>query len=476
MRRIHDRSAPLKPFSVARLALALLSLCVGVFLLMAFQSAASAQSGAPVVRVIRLHDEVDVVAARYLSRSIANANADGVELIVIELNTPGGTLDSTRNVVAAIFESHRPVAVFVAPDGAQAASAGTFIAASSGLLAMARATNIGAATPVDSSGRDLPSTLKNKVTQDASAFMRSIADQRGRNSDALALTVTQARAYASTEAIDLGIADVKATDIDDLLSQIDGGAIPAHSGDVTVRTSDARIERLDMPILDRVLGFLADPNIAFVLIVIGTIGLVIELWTPGIWIPGTVGISFLVLGFVGVWHLDYSWAGIALIGLAIVLFVLEAQAPGVSYFGITGAIALVLGGFFLVGRFSNGDLPGGIQVVSYWLLGILGVGVAGFIAWLAWQIRQTKAIPEWKSAGSSSQLVGLEADVTKDLDPEGEVHVAGEYWSAELDGASFLPPGTVIPKGAHVRIVRVDGVHLFVEPLTNTKPQFAAEK
>ncbi|MDA0677566.1 MAG: nodulation protein NfeD, partial [Chloroflexi bacterium] len=424
MTRIRERSTSARSFSVARLAFALFFLVVGgVLLLTGSNSSAQAQSDSTVVRVITLDREVDTVSARYLSRAISNANSDNVELIVIELNTPGGTLDSTRGIVNSILESRRPVVVFVSPDGAQAASAGTFIAASGGLLAMAPATNIGAATPVDSRGNDLPSTLKNKITQDASAFMRSIADQRGRNSDALALTVTEARAYSSTEAVNLGVADLKASDLDDLLSQIDGRVIPAFGGDVTVSTARARVERVNMQVLDRALSFLANPNVAFLLIVIGTIGLIIELWTPGIWIPGFVGLTFLGLGFIGVGHLDYSWAGIVLIGLAIVLFVLEAQAPGVSYFGITGAIALVLGGFFLVGRFSNGDLPGGIQVVSYWLLGILGAGLAGFIAWLAWQIRKTKAIPEWKSAGSSSQLVGLEADVTTDLDPEGEVHV-----------------------------------------------------
>lgn len=465
MRRIRDRSAQTSSFSVARLALAFLLLALGGCLFLLPLSSASAQGDTPVVRLIDFHDHVDIVSARYLTRSIARANADNVELIVIELNTPGGNLDSTRHIVTAILESERPVVVFVAPDGAQAASAGTFIAISGGVLAMAPATNIGAATPVDSNGRDLPSTLKSKVTQDASAFMRSISDKRGRNSDELELTVTLGRAYTSTQAIDLRIADLKANHIEDLLSQIDGRAIPAFDRDVTVHTAGAHIEKRQMQFVDRVLSFLANPNLAFLLITLGTIGLIVEMWSPGIWIPGTLGFTFLVLGFVGVGHIDYSWAGIVFIGLAVVLFVLEAQAPGVSYFGISGAIALVLGGFFLAGRFNDGDLPGGVQTVSYWLLGILGVSVVAFVAWLSWQIRIVKNIPDWISAGSSTQLVGKEAEVTMDLDPEGEVHLAGEFWSAELSGADFLPPGTNVPKGSTVRVVRVEGVHLFVEPL-----------
>lgn len=467
-RRPHGIALP-RHVSAIRPIFGLILITVGFFLLVApteFAYAKSAeQSERPVVRVVELDSSIDIVSARYLKRVIDNANADNIELIVIELDTPGGTLSSTRDMVTAILESEVPVVVFVSPEGAQAASAGTFISAASGLLAMAPATNIGAASPVDGSGEDLPDTLDSKVRQDTAAFIRSIADERGRNADALEATVLEATAYSANEAVELEIADLIARTIADLLQQIDGRSIPVFEGSVTVNTTDARIENRSMSFVDRVLKFLANPNIALLFISLGTIALIVELWSPGIWIPGTLGIAFMVLGWVGVGNLDFSWAGVIFIALAILLFVLESQAPGVSYFGIAGSIALVIGGFFLVGRFTDPDLPGGVQTVSIWLLVVIGGSLLAFILWLSWQIRQAAKSPLWVSAGATSDLVGQEALVTSDLDPEGEVHVGGEFWSAELAGAEFAPPGTIVRKNDKVRVVRVEGMQLFVKPL-----------
>ena len=454
---------------VRRFAAALL-LASGVLLLFISQQTAAAQepqAGAPVIRVIDMNTTVDIVSARYLKRSINGANDDGAELIVIELDTPGGTLDSTRDMVTSILGSRVPVVVFVSPEGAQAASAGTFISAASGLLAMAPATNIGAAAVVDGSGADLPETLASKVTQDTAAFMRSIADERGRNSRALEDTVLLAAAYSANEAVELGIADLIARDLSDLLAQIDGRSIQAFEGDVTVSTAGAQIERREMSFVDNVISFLANPNVAFLLISLGTVGLIVELWSPGLWIPGTLGVAMLVLGWVGIGNLDFSWAGVIFLALAIVLFVLEAEAPGVSYFGAAGAVSLVIGGVFLAGRLGDPDLRGGVQTVSLWLVSVLGASVLGFVLWLAWQIRQSAKTKPWEGEGSTSGLVGDEAVVTSDLDPAGEVHIAGEFWSAELVSGAFAPPGTVVAKGERVRVVRVDGLRLFVEPLAS---------
>ncbi len=463
------RGAPTR-FAAIRLLLAASAIAFGAFLLSfertpdaAAQSAS--QSNSPVVRVIELDSTIDIVSARFLKRAISSANDDAVEVVVIELDTPGGTLDSTRDMVTTILESEVPVVVFVSPEGAQAASAGTFISAAAGLLAMAPATNIGAASPVDGSGNDLPDTLESKVKQDTAAFMRSIADERGRNTSALEATVTDAIAYSANEAVELNVADLIARHIDDLLVQIDGRSIPTFESSVTVNTSGARIERRGMPFVDRVIAFLANPNVALLFISLGTIALIVELWNPGLLIPGTLGVALLVLGWVGVGNLDFSWAGVIFLALAILLFILESQAPGVSYFGIAGSIALVIGGFFLVGRFTDPDLPGGVQTVSIWLLVVLGTVILSFILWLSWQIRQAAKSPDWTSAGASEGIVGQEALVTMDLDPEGEVHVGGEYWSAELVGAEFTATGRTVRKDEKVRVVRVDGVHLFVEPL-----------
>jgi membrane-bound serine protease (ClpP class) len=445
--------------SPARRTAALALLLLGLVLLALPTFRASAQDGAPVVRVIELDNSIDVVSARYLGRAIEAANEDNVELIVITLDTPGGSLDSTNDMVGDIMMSRTPVVVFVSPEGAQAASAGTFISAASGLLAMAPATRIGAAAVVDASGEDLPETLGNKVTQDAAAFMRDIATTRGRNVEALEKTVTEALAYSATEAVELDIADLIASDLTDLLQQVDGRSIPASGGPVAVSTTGAEVQERDMPLLDRFLEFLASPNVAFLLISLGTLALFVEILHPGLWIPGTIGIAFLILGFAGVGNLDFSWAGVAFLALAIVLIILEAQAPGFSYFGAAGVIALVLGGVFLVGRFSGPDLTGGAKTVSLWLLAVVGASAFAFVVWLTWQIRLTRRSPAYVSEGSTGALAGHEGIVTARLAPKGEVHIAGEYWTAETAG------DVPLEVGEKVKVLSVDGVTLIVEPV-----------
>jgi membrane-bound serine protease (ClpP class) len=457
----HASRAGHSPRPLTRLLLAFAFIAMGFALAALAPSRASAQDPGPVVRVINLHADIDRVSTRYLKGAIQSGNSDHVELIVIRLDTPGGSLDSTRDMVAAILESEVPVAVFVGPGGAQAASAGTFISAASGLLAMAPATNIGAAAVVDISGADLPSTLDKKVTEDTAAFIRSIAVERGRNADALELTVRDAKAYSATEAVEAGIADLIARDLADLLSQVDGRAIPAYSGDITVHTAGARVQQREMSWLDRALNFLANPNIAYIFISIGTVAVIIELWSPGLGVPGTLGAGLLALGFVGVGFLDFSWAGIAFIVLGIVLLGLEAQAPGVGYFGIAGVVSLVIGGIFLAGRFTDPDLEGGTKTVSIWLLAVVGGATLGFVLWLAYQIRQSARAPDYVSESSTHALVGQEGVVSVTLAPKGEVHVAGEFWSAELASGGRLE------KGSTVKVVRVDGVYVIVEPATS---------
>jgi membrane-bound serine protease (ClpP class) len=174
----------------------------------------------------------------------------------------------------------------------------------------------------------------------------------------------------------------------------------------------------------------------------------------------------LVLGYVGVGNLDFSWAGVILLALAVVLFVLEGQNPGFSYFGAAGAVTLALGGIFLVGRFSDPDLAGGVQTVSLWLVSVTGAVTLGFVLWLAWQIKATENMPEYVSDVTSSTLVGEDALVTSDLDPEGEVHAGGEYWTARLATGA----GNSVARGERVRVLSADGLHLVVEPIASKPP------
>lgn len=389
----------------------------------------SATHERPVV-VVELDGAVDDVSARFLSRAIDEANADLARLIVIRLDTPGGLLGSTRDIVGDIFASRVPVAVYVAPEGAQAASAGTFIAASAGVLAMAPTTNIGAAAVVGAGGQDLPETLGKKVSEDARAFMRSIAERRGRPAGPLEAAVREARAYSAQEAVKLGIADLVAPTLGELLARLDGRSVAAAGGEVRVRTARAPVQMEEMSFLERVLGFLADPNVVFLLLGIGQLAILIEILNPGLWVPGTVGVVCLILGFAGLGNLPFTWAGVALFAVAAVLFLFEAHAPGFGLFGAAGAVALVLSGLFLLG-FYTPELSGPSFRISRWLLVGLGATVGLVVLWLASEVRRSHG-SVYVSPLSSSGLIGQAGEVTARLVPQGEVLVSGERWSAEL--------------------------------------------
>ncbi|MFQ5426423.1 MAG: nodulation protein NfeD, partial [Gaiellales bacterium] len=283
-----------------------------------------AQSAEPAVVVIDMDTAIDSVSERFLGRAIDDANAAAASVIVIELDTPGGRLDSTRSMVGTILDSEVPVVVYVAPTGAQAASAGTFISAASAFLAMAPGTNIGAAAVVTGSGDDLPETLGKKVTEDATAFMRSIAEQRGRPAEALEATILEAKAYSAPEALELGIANSIAPDRDALLTELDGMTLTGSAGDVVVVTDGAPVSEVGKNFFERILTFIADPNVSFLLVSLGGLALVVELFNPGMWIPGVLGVSALIVGWAGIGLLPFSWAGVALLALALALFIAEA--------------------------------------------------------------------------------------------------------------------------------------------------------
>ena len=241
---------------------------------------------------------VNSVKERLIDRTLEQAAAGNAALVIIELDTPGGLLDSTRHIVASLLESPVPVAVYVSPRGAHAGSAGTFIAAAANFAAMAPGTNIGAATPVSGSGEELSETLADKVTNDAAAFIRSIAEERGRNAGKLEETVVKAASFTASEAAEHNVVDFVARDLDSLLSQLDGQTAETPSGPVTLRTSSIDIQRVEKRLLDRFLDFISNPNVAFLLLTIGLAGITIELFNFGLVIPGVVGITCLLLAFL----------------------------------------------------------------------------------------------------------------------------------------------------------------------------------
>ena len=433
---------------------------VALVLAWALAGAAGATVTGAVV-VVDLSSPIDKVSARFLSRALGQAAHEHARLVVVRIDTPGGLLDATRDMVGDIFSSRVPVVSYVAPAGARAASAGTFIAEAAAAVAMAPATNIGAASVVGTGGQELPKTLGRKATEDATAFMRSIAQRRGRPEAPLVAAVLRAKAYSAEEAVRIGIADLVAPSLPQLLAELDGRTLVAAGGPVTVHTAGAPVHEIRMNLFERLLSFLADPNIAFLLISLGTLALAVELWSPGLWVPGATGVIALVLGFAGVGNLPFSWAAVALLSVAVLLFVLEALHPGVGLFGAFGTVALVLGGVFLLGVFGPPALPGGSPGVSRWIVGGAGALAALAVAVLVREVRLSHRAG-YVSPLAQERLVGQIAEATSRLAPHGEVRLAGEAWSAELRGADSAEVGE------SVRVVEATGLVLVVEPLTET--------
>ena len=416
------------------------------------------------VFVVELDATIDNVSARFLRGALDDADEERAPLVVVRIDTPGGRLDATRDMVGAIFGSRVPVVSYVAPEGAQAASAGTFVAAAAPLLAMAPATNIGAASVVGAGGEDLPETLSRKATEDAAALIRSIAKRRDRPVAPLEATVREAKSYSGEEALELGVGDLLAPDLRRLLADLDGRTVVTAGGRAVVRTEGAGVHTVEMNLFQRILAFLADPNVAFLLISLGSLALVVELWNPGLWVPGAIGLISLILGFAGLGNLPFSWAAVALFTFAVLFFVLEGLHPGIGLFGAFGVVALVLGGLFMAGGFDRPELPGGQLDVSPWLLAGVGAAALLLVLLLAREMRVSHR-QVYVSPYSRERLLGELAQVTVRLAPEGEVRLAGETWRAELRGADSAEVGE------HVKVADLSQLGLLVEPADGNSPQ-----
>ena len=434
---------------------------LGLSGVVASQSIPAAMAAGPHGTLIEIDGAIQPVTARFLSGSIETATEEGAQLLIVRLDTPGGLFDSTRDMVESILTSRIPIVVYVAPTGSHAASAGTFIAAAAHVAAMAPVTNIGAASPVSGSGQDLPETLKSKATQDAAAFMRDIAKARGRNSEALEETVLSARSYSATEALDNNIIDLIAGDMDDLLAQLDGRTVQLDEGSIVLRTADLEVRSIQPTLLERFLGIIGNPNVAFILLSAATVLVFIEVLAPGLLVPGITGGILLALAFVAMGNLPVNIAGIGLIFLSMALFYLElAVAPGIGFFGVSGLISFVLGALFLFGGY---DLPGfsppPIPTPSFrtspWLVAGIAAAMSGVFLFV---FRGMVAARRSGGAGSTTapSLVGQLGLATTALDPSGTVRVASEQWSAVSDS------GEEIGEGEEVMVVEADGLTLKV--------------
>ena len=431
---------------------------VAVALALAWHTTALVRGSETGVLVIEIEGTIEPLTVDHLARGLDEARQNGSSLVVIRLDTPGGLLESTREIVELMLESNVPIAVYVSPAGARAASAGTFVAAAANFAVMAPGTSIGAASPVASGGADLPDTLSRKVSESTQAFIRSIAQVRGRNAEALEATVSKATAYSAQEALANGIADLIAPDMESMLEQLHGRTTVTAAGSVVIVSSGVPINRLNRTFLEAVLGLLANPNVVLALFLIGGIAVLVEISAPGMLGPGILGAVVLALAFVGFFKLPGSWGGLLLIALALGLFYAEASAPGFSVFGAGGLVSLVLGSVFLFGNFfSPSDLP----EPSYMVSPIMIAATAGITA-LAWVLLIRVAMTEGGTSGgfqTEEELLMEESwgVALTDLEPTGKVRISNKEWTASAD------PGVLIRAGDEVRVIGVYGQVVKVE-------------
>jgi len=374
-------------------------------------------------------------------------------LLIIQLDTPGGLLSSTREIVELLLESPVPVVVFVSPKGARAGSAGTFITAAANIAMMAPGTNIGAATPISATAQDLEDTLASKIENDTAALIRSIAQARGRNQDKLEETVRSAASYSAQEALADNVVDLIADDLEDLLAKVDGLTAETSVGDVELQTKGLELRDFNKSILEHFLEFISDPNVSFILLTVGGLGIVIEMFNPGLIAPGVVGVICLLLAFLALGNLPVNWAGVVFVILATVLTVLEIVVAGFGILGVGAIVSLIVGGLILFTQFGDVSPTMPTIEVSRWLISGTG-GVVSlvllYVVGLAYQSRR-QGPPE-----KALTLAGMQGKVTGELAPRGIVLVGNETWTAISEDDS------VISIGEPVEVRSVEGLILTV--------------
>ena len=392
------------------------------------------------VVVISVDGSINPSSAQYITSGIKHARENNAECLVITLNTPGGLLKSTRVIVSDILDSDIPVAVFVYPGGSQAASAGVFITLAGHIAAMAPGTNIGAAHPVDLQGQQ-DSIMNEKATNDAAAFIRTISEKRSRNAQWAEDAVRKSVSITETEALKEGVIDTIAVTIRDLLEKIDGKEIHTSAGIKVLNTKDAEIIELKLNFQQKILGLLSDPNIAYILLMIGIYGIFFELYNPGAIFPGVVGAISLILAFYSLHTLPVNYAGLALIILAIILFIVEIKVVSYGLLTIGGIISLILGSIMLIDAKSTLEV---FRISWQVILAIVILTTAFFIFAISFGIKAQTRKPTTGIEG----MIGETGEAISDLDPTGQVKVHGEMWNAEsVDGT--------VNKGAKVV---VDGI------------------
>jgi len=414
-------------------------------------------AAAPVapVAVMELEGAITPVTVRLVSVAVDKAKAEHAQALVLLLDTPGGLERSMRSICQSILNSEVPVIVYVAPTGARAASAGVFITMAAHVAAMAPATNIGAAHPVTVGGGTADKEMMKKVENDAAAFVRSIATERGRNVEWAEKAVRSSVSATEREAVKLKIVDLVADSVPDLLAKVDGRTVKTAKGSVTLQTKDAPVKKIDVRFRDRFLALISDPNVAYILMMAGMLGLFFELSNPGAILPGVIGGISLILAFFAFQSLPINWAGLLLILFGVVLLIAEIKVVSHGVLTVGGVVAMLLGSMML---FDAPEAAGALRL-SWWVI-VPAVGsTAGLVVFaLSFGVRALYRTPTTGAPG----MVGQMAVVRVPLAPEGQVAVQGELWHAVAQDGP-------IAAGEPVTIVGVDGLTLTVAKAANQR-------
>lgn len=394
--------------------------------------------------VIRVESVISPSSADYIVSAIQEADKEGAAALVIELDTPGGLDTSMRAIIKEMLAAKTPIVVYVAPSGARAASAGAFITIAANIAAMAPGTNIGAASPVAMGGQ-MDKTMERKVTNDAAAYMRTIAEKRGRPIDLAEEWVRKATSKTETEALKAKLIDVVSPNLDDLLQAIDGRVVTTAAGKVKIETKNAVVRREEMSLREKILKIITDPTIAYLLLILGLAGLYFEFSTPGAILPGVLGGIALILALYAFQQLPINYAGVLLILLAIVMFIAEIKVISHGVLTMGGIAAMILGSMMLINtpapymRISLGAIIGTAIATAAFFLFVVGAGVRALRS---------------KTTTGIEGLVGEIGVVRTRLAPRGQIFLRGELWSAEGEGE--------VEVGESVRVTGMDGLTLRV--------------
>jgi len=403
----------------------------------------------PLFNVITIDGVITSPTAKYVANSIKDAEKANAEGLIILLDTPGGMDTAMRDIAKSILNAPMPVIVFVYPPGARAASAGVIITQAAHIAAMAPGTNIGAAHPVAiglGGGKDMDKTMSQKVENDAAAYARSIAKTRGRSEEWVEKAVRKSESITAEEALKLKVIDYVASDVEKLLSAIDQKEIKLAKGKRKITTKNAVINNKKMGTRQGILAAISDPNISYILLLVGLAGLYFELSTPGAILPGVIGGISLLLAFFGLSALPVNYTGILLIIFGVILFIAEIKVMSHGMLTVGGIISLALGSLLLF------DTPEPALKLSFQVLIPAVLVASGFFIVVIWLAIKAQLRKHYTGAEA---MIGDETEALTDIDGEGKVFVRGEYWNAKSENP--------IKKGAKVKIIRVEGLSLVVE-------------